>query len=85
MVLTDELEKIVIKYVVTVHRGVGQDMNFVRLSHNGVTLDVQVKYVFQGAQRLGKNGSFLISGVKDIQRPPPIYRDVSKTVQIGGK
>ena len=34
------LGDVVIKYVVFVHRGVSQEMNFTRLSHDGVTLDV---------------------------------------------
>ena len=34
------LGDVVIKYVVFVHRGVSLGMNFTRLSHDGVTLDV---------------------------------------------
>ena len=36
----DELHKSSNKIVSTIHRGVKEEMNFIRLSHDGVTLDI---------------------------------------------
>ena len=57
-------ENIVIKYVVIVHRGVRQEMNFTHLSDDGVTLDVDRDVFSENIERkrrpeqISKNGRF---------------------------
>ena len=49
-------ENIVIKYVVIVHRGVRYAMNFIRLSHDGVTLDVYRDVFSENIERKRRPG-----------------------------
>lgn len=41
---------------------------------------IRSRMFFRVLNVLGKTRSSLIAGVKDIQRSPPIYGDVSKTM-----
>ena len=57
-------QNIVIKYVVIVHHGVRYEMNFIHLSHDGVTLDVDHDVFSENIERkrrpeqISKNGRF---------------------------